>query len=292
MVKSMTGYGGAKGTEGAYKLSVELKSVNNRYLDTSVRLPRSFMYAEEAVKSAIQTHVSRGKVDVFISFDTASGEGIAVRVNEDLASGYKSAIETIGAKLGINADVTAYQIARLSDVLTLDKKEIEKDEAHKELMQVLEKALTDFDTMRRREGKKLFDDISSRLDAIEEFVTFVEARSPQAVTEYRERLTKKMQEILENKQIDESRILTEAAIYADHIATDEETVRLRSHIEQMRGMLASDTPTGRKLDFIVQELNRETNTIGSKCNNNDITRVVLDMKSEIEKIREQVQNIE
>ena len=292
MVKSMTGYGGAKGTEGAYKLSVELKSVNNRYLDTSVRLPRSFMYAEEAVKSAIQTHVSRGKVDVFISFDTASGEGIAVRVNEDLASGYKSAIETIGAKLGINADVTAYQIARLSDVLTLDKKEIEKDEAHKELMQVLEKALTDFDTMRRREGKKLFDDISSRLDAIEEFVTFVEARSPQAVTEYRERLTKKMQEILENKQIDESRILTEAAIYADHIATDEETVRLRSHIEQMRGMLTSDTPTGRKLDFIVQELNRETNTIGSKCNNNDITRVVLDMKSEIEKIREQVQNIE
>lgn len=292
MVKSMTGYGGAKGTEGAYKLSVELKSVNNRYLDTSVRLPRSFMYAEEAVKSAIQTHVSRGKVDVFISFDTASGEGIAVRVNEDLASGYKSAIETIGAKLGINADVTAYQISRLSDVLTLDKKEIEKDEAHKELMQVLEKALTDFDTMRRREGKKLFDDISSRLDAIEEFVTFVEARSPQAVTEYRERLTKKMQEILENKQIDESRILTEAAIYADHIATDEETVRLRSHIEQMRGMLTSDTPTGRKLDFIVQELNRETNTIGSKCNNNDITRAVLDMKSEIEKIREQVQNIE
>lgn len=292
MVKSMTGYGGAKGTEGAYKLSVELKSVNNRYLDTSVRLPRSFMYAEEAVKSAIQTHVSRGKVDVFISFDTAFGEGIAVKVNEDLASGYKAAIETIGAKLGVNADVTAYQIARLSDVLTLDKKEIEKDEAHKELMQVLEKALTDFDTMREREGRKLFDDISSRLDNIEEFVSFVETRSPQAVTEYRERLTKKMQEILENKQIDESRILTEAAIYADHIATDEETVRLRSHIEQMRGMLTSDTPTGRKLDFIVQELNRETNTIGSKCNNNDITRVVLDMKSEIEKIREQVQNIE
>lgn len=292
MVKSMTGYGGAKGTEGAYKLSVELKSVNNRYLDTSVRLPRSFMYAEEAVKSAIQTHVSRGKVDVFISFDTASGEGIAVKVNEDLASGYKAAIESIGAKLGVNADVTAYQIARLSDVLTLDKKEIEKDEAHKELMQVLEKALTDFDMMREREGRKLFDDISSRLDAIEEFVSFVETRSPQAVTEYRERLTKKMQEILENKQIDESRILTEAAIYADHIATDEETVRLRSHIDQMRGMLTSDTPTGRKLDFIVQELNRETNTIGSKCNNNDITRAVLDMKSEIEKIREQVQNIE
>ena len=292
MVKSMTGYGGAKGTEGTYKLSVELKSVNNRYLDTSVRLPRSFMYAEEAVKSAVQAHVSRGKVDVFISFDASSGEGIAVTVNEDLAAGYKAAIETIGAKLGISSDVTAYQISRLSDVLTLDKKDIEKEEAHKALMQVVEKALTDFDTMREREGRKLFDDISSRLDAIEEFVSFVEARSPQAVTEYRERLTKKMQEILENKQIDEGRILTEAAIYADHIATDEETVRLRSHIGQMREMLTSNAPTGRKLDFIVQELNRETNTIGSKCNNNEITRVVLDMKSEIEKIREQVQNIE
>ncbi len=292
MVKSMTGYGGAKAVNGVYKLSVELKSVNNRYLDTSVRLPRSFMYAEEAVKSAVQAHVSRGKVDVFISFDTASGEGIAVNVNEDLAQSYKEALETIGAKLGVSSDVTAYQIARLTDVLTLDKKEIEKEAAHKELMQILDKALGDYDAMREREGQKLYEDISMRLDTIEKNVAFVEARSPQVVTEYRERLTKKMQEILENKQIDEGRILTEAAIYADHIATDEETVRLRSHISQMREMLISDVPTGRKLDFIVQELNRETNTIGSKCNNNEITRTVLDMKSEIEKIREQVQNIE
>ena len=292
MVKSMTGYGGAKAADGVYKLSVELKSVNNRYLDTSVRLPRSFMYAEEAVKSAVSAHVSRGKVDVFISFDAASGEGIAVNVNEDLAQSYKAALGIIGTKLGVSSEVTAYQIARLTDVLTLDKKEIEKEAAHKELMQALEKALSEYDAMREREGQKLFEDISLRLDAIEKYVSFVEARSPQAVTEYRERLTKKMQEILESKQIDEGRILTEAAIYADHIATDEETVRLRSHISQMREMLASDVPTGRKLDFIVQELNRETNTIGSKCNNNEITRTVLDMKSEIEKIREQVQNIE
>lgn len=292
MVKSMTGYGGAKAADGVYKLSVELKSVNNRYLDTSVRLPRSFMYAEEAVKSAVSAHVSRGKVDVFISFDASSGEGIAVNVNEDLAQSYKTALGVIGTKLGVSSEVTAYQIARLTDVLTLDKKEIEKEAAHKELMQALEKALSEYDAMREREGQKLFEDISLRLDAIEKNVSFVEARSPQAVTEYRERLTKKMQEILESKQIDEGRILTEAAIYADHIATDEETVRLRSHISQMREMLASDVPTGRKLDFIVQELNRETNTIGSKCNNNEITRTVLDMKSEIEKIREQVQNIE
>ena len=292
MVKSMTGYGGAKSQEGVYKLSVELKSVNNRYLDTSVRLPRSFMYAEEAVKSAVQTHVSRGKVDVFISYDMVSAEGVAVIVNEDLAAGYKAAIESIGSKLGIGSELTAYELAKLPDVLSLDKKELEKDAAQKELMEVLERALADFDAMRRREGQKLFNDISSRLSALEGFVAFIETRAPQTVQEYRERLTKKMLEILEAKQIDESRILTEAAIYADHIATDEETVRLRSHIEQMRGMLTGGAPAGRKLDFIVQELNRETNTIGSKCNNSEITRTVLDMKSEIEKIREQVQNIE
>lgn len=292
MVKSMTGYGGAKSAEGAYKLSVELKSVNNRYLDTSVRLPRSFMYAEETVKSAVQAHVTRGKVDVFISFDLISAENAAVTVNEPLAAEYKAAIESIGEKLGLDKGLSAYQIAKLPDVLLLDKKEIEKDEAQKELLKVLEQALSDFDAMRAREGGKLYVDISSRLKALEGYVSFIEERSPQTVEEYRDRLTKKMQDILESKQIDESRILTEAAIYADHIATDEETVRLRSHIEQMRGMLSGDAPAGRKLDFIVQELNRETNTIGSKCNSTDITRTVLEMKSEIEKIREQVQNIE
>jgi len=292
MVKSMTGYGGAKSAEGAYRLSVELKSVNNRYLDTSVRLPRSFMYAEEAVKSAVQAHVSRGKVDVFISFDLISAENAAVTVNEALAAEYKAAIESIGEKLGLDAGISAYQIAKLPDVLLLDKKELEKDEAQKELLKVLEQALSDFDAMRAREGGKLYDDISSRLKALEAYVSFIEERSPQTVEEYRDRLTKKMQDILESKQIDESRILTEAAIYADHIATDEETVRLRSHIDQMRGMLSGEAPAGRKLDFIVQELNRETNTVGSKCNSSDITRTVLEMKSEIEKIREQVQNIE
>ena len=292
MVKSMTGYGGAKSAEGAYKLSVELKSVNNRYLDTSVRLPRSYMYAEEAVKSAVQAHVTRGKVDVFISFDLVSAENAAVTVNEVLAAEYKAAVESIGEKLGLDTGLSAYQIAKLPDVLLLDKKELEKDEAQKELLKVLEQALSDFDAMRRREGGKLYDDISSRLKALEAYVSFIEERSPQTIEEYRDRLTKKMQDILESKQIDESRILTEAAIYADHIATDEETVRLRSHIEQMRGMLSGEAPAGRKLDFIVQELNRETNTIGSKCNSTDITRTVLEMKSEIEKIREQVQNIE
>ncbi|NLH01627.1 MAG: YicC family protein [Clostridiales bacterium] len=292
MIKSMTGYGGAQSTDGIYKLSIEVKSVNNRYLDTSVRIPRNFMFAEDAVKNAVHSHISRGKVDVFINLDTVSGESFAVNVNEALAAEYKAAIEGLAQKLGISGEVTAYQICKFSDVLTLEKKEVEKEEALSELLSVLEKALSDFDLMREREGRKLLDDISSHLDALEEYVSFIEKRAPQTVEEYRDRLTKRMLEILESKQIDESRILTEAAIYADHIAVDEETVRLRSHISQMRDMLTSCAPVGRKLDFIVQELNRETNTIGSKCNNSEITRAVLDMKSEIEKIREQVQNIE
>lgn len=292
MVKSMTGYGGAKNTEGAYKLSVEIKSVNNRYLDTSVRMPRSFMFAEDAVKSAVQAQISRGKTDVFINFDAGSGESTAVNVNMALAAEYKAAILSVAEALGLESDVSALQICRLPEVLTLDKKEIEKDTALEALLAVVRSALEDFDRMRAREGKKLYDDIWARLDIIEAHITFIEKLAPQSVEEYRDRLTRRMLELLEQKQLEESRILTEAAIYADRIAVDEETVRLRSHIAQMRDMLQGTVPVGRKLDFIVQELNRETNTIGSKCGSGEITRVVLEMKSEIEKIREQVQNIE
>ena len=291
-MKSMTGYGGAKSVQSAYKLSVEVKSVNNRYLDVSVRLPRSFLFAEDAVKSAVQKHISRGKVDVFINLDADGGDDTAVIANEALAAEYKSAIDQIGDTLGIRTEVTAYELCRLQDVLTLEKKDLDKDEALQVILETTEAALSDFDAMREREGQKMFDDISARLVTIESHVSFVEERAPQTVAEYRERLTKKMLEILDGAQIDQSRILTEAAIYADHIATDEETVRLRSHISQMRGMIASREPIGRKLDFLVQEFNRETNTIGSKCNDVEITQTVLDMKSEIEKIREQVQNIE
>lgn len=291
-MKSMTGYGGAKSAEGAYKLSVEVKSVNNRYLDASVRLPRSFLFAEDAVKSAVQEHISRGKVDVFINFEAEAGENVAVSANVPLAASYKAAVDKVGDTLGIRTEVTAYELCRLQDVLTLEKKDIDKDEALKSLLSTAQFALSDFDAMREREGQKMFDDISSRLVTIENRVSFIEERAPQTVAEYRERLTKKMLEILDGAQVDENRILTEAAIYADHIATDEETVRLRSHISQMRSLIAAKEPIGRKLDFLVQELNRETNTIGSKCNDTEVTCAVLDMKSEIEKIREQVQNIE
>jgi uncharacterized protein (TIGR00255 family) len=292
MIKSMTGYGGAKSSGGACPLSVELKSVNNRYLDTSVHLPRSFLFAEDAMKSAVQSRVFRGKVDVFVAFDSGSAEELTVTINEGLAASYKAAVDQVGAMLGLSSELTAYQLAMLNDVLTLDKREPDRKEALPSLTAVLGAALSDFDAMRIREGQRLCADISARLDTLSAHVLSIEARAPQAVAEYRERLLKKMTELLEGRQIDEARILTEAAIYADRTATDEETVRLKSHIDQMRGLLAGETPAGRKLDFIVQELNRETNTIGSKCSSGGLTRIVLDMKSEIEKIREQVQNIE
>ncbi len=292
MIKSMTGYGGAKNCDGAQEISIELKSVNNRYLDTSVRMPRSLMFGEDSVKTAVSSHISRGKVDVFVSLGAGSQSDMTVVVNEALAAEYKSAIELIGSKLGIDAGITAYDICRFSDVLVLDKKDADKEQVLAQLMDCLQQAMNEFDAMREKEGEKLRQDISAHLDAIEDFVRFVEQRSPQTVAEYRERITKRMLEVLENSQLDENRILTEAALYADRIAVDEETVRLRSHISQMRELLAGGSPVGRKLDFIVQELNRETNTIGSKCNDQEITHHVLDTKSEIEKIREQVQNIE
>lgn len=292
MIKSMTGYGGAKAAGETYEFSVELKSVNNRYLDVSIRMPKSFMFAEESVKAAVSSHVSRGKTDVFINISSIAGGDAAVTVNEALAVEYKAAIDRIADILGISPAVSAYDIAKLPDVLSLDKKELDRDNALKQLMPVVETALYDFDSMRRKEGERLFEDVSARLEVLENCVSFIEKHSAKGVSEYREKLTRRIQEVLENTQIDEGRILTEAAIYADRTAVDEETVRLRSHISQMRSMLSGDLPAGRKLDFIVQELNRETNTIGSKCSAQDITRLVLDMKAEIEKIREQVQNIE
>lgn len=292
MIKSMTGYGGGKCTAEEYELSVELKSVNNRFADISVRTPKGFMFAEEAVKSAVQGRISRGKVDVYVTLTGAGQSESTVVVNEALAAEYAAAVALLADKLGLSSEISAYSISRYPDVLTLEKKELDKDEALNSIMEALEQALSEHDAMRTREGERLRDDILGRLVTIEKLVGQVEERSPQTVAEYRQRLGEKMREVLENVQLDENRILTEAAIFADKVAVDEETVRLRSHISQMREMLSGSGPVGRKLDFIVQELNREVNTIGSKCNDSEITSWVLDMKSEIEKIREQVQNIE
>lgn len=292
MIKSMTGYGSAKGTAEGLEISVELKSVNNRYLDTSVRLPRSFLFAEDAVKSAVQAHISRGKVDVFVTVDSSMADNMTVKVNEPLLKGYIEALQHISEQFSLTNDITAMSVSRFPDVLSVEKKDLDADAISQAVCEITEHALDDFDSMRLREGEKLRDDVLSRLSVIESHVGTVEAESPKTVAQYRARLEQKMAEVLGNSGIDENRILAEAAIFADHIAVDEETVRLRSHISQLKTMINGNSPTGRKIDFLIQEFNREANTIGSKCQNSDIAHVVVDLKSEIEKIREQIQNIE
>lgn len=292
MIKSMTGYGSAKGTAQELEITVELKSVNNRYLDTSVRMPRSFLFAEDAVKSAVQSHISRGKVDVFISVDSSGVEEMNVKVNEALLKGYMTAISHISEEYKLTNDMTAMSVSRFPDVLEVEKKDVDSDAISEAIVSITEQALCDFDDMRIREGEKLREDVLNRLHTIDSLVSTVEEKAPQTVADYRNRLYQKMAEVLDTAGIDENRILAEAAIFADHIAVDEETVRLRSHMSQLETMMNGSSPIGRKIDFLIQEFNREANTIGSKCQNSDIAHTVVDLKSEIEKIREQIQNIE
>ena len=292
MIKSMTGYGSAKGTVEGLNITVELKSVNNRFLDASVRMPRSFLFAEDAVKAAVQKHISRGKVDVFVTVDSASAGDMTVKVNEALLKGYLDALHAIAAEYSLPDDVTALAVSRFPDVLCVEKKDLDAEAISAGIVEITERALGDFDAMRLREGAKLRDDVLSRLETIDALVHTVEEASPRTVAEYRTRLEAKMAEVLGASGIDENRILAEAAIFADHIAVDEETVRLRSHMSQLRTMIDGSSPTGRKIDFLIQEFNREANTIGSKCQSSDVAHTVVDLKAEIEKIREQIQNIE
>ena len=292
MIKSMTGYGSAKGTVEGLPISVELKSVNNRYLDTSVRMPRSFLFAEDAVKAAVQRHISRGKVDVFVSVDSSEAGDMTVKVNESLLRGYMDAVRSIAHEYSLPEDLTALAVSRFPDVLSVEKKDLDAEAISAGVVEITEQALHDFDAMRLREGEKLRDDVLGRIRVIDSLVSAVEQDAPQTVADYRSRLEAKMAEVLGASGIDENRILAEAAIFADHIAVDEETVRLRSHMSQLDLMIRGNSPTGRKIDFLIQEFNREANTIGSKCQNSDIAHTVVDLKSEIEKIREQIQNIE
>ncbi len=292
MIKSMTGYGSAKGQAGDLQISVEVKSVNNRYLDASVRMPRSFLFAEDAVKSAIGRHISRGKVDMFINVDSSAADDVNVKVNEALLKGYIDVIGLISEKYGLENDLTAVSAGRFPDILSVEKKDLDAEEISAGLVAVAEQALRDFDAMREREGEKLCADVLSKLETISSLVSTVEKESPRTVEAYQNRLREKISEVLSSAGVDENRILAEAAIYADRVAVDEETVRLRSHMSQLRSMLAGGSPIGRKIDFLIQEFNREANTIGSKCQNSDIAHVVVELKSEIEKIREQIQNIE
>ena len=293
MIKSMTGYGRARQTLHKRDITVEVRSVNNRYLDCTVKMPRMYSFAEDAVKQVVQKRVSRGKVDVFVTVDASAADVAKVTVNRELAAQYAAALGELAELCGPTAfKVTPEQLARFPDVLTVTKADEDLETVSADLCAVLEEALAAYNDMRAVEGRKLAEDIANRLDTIERYTGQVEERSPQTVTEYRAKLTARMQEVLQSATVDPQRILMEAAIYADKVAVDEETVRLRSHVSQLRTMLQSEEPMGRKMDFLIQEVNRESNTIGSKCSDVAIAQVVVGLKAEVEKMREQVQNVE
>lgn len=291
MIRSMTGFGRGHAVLNGREITVEIRAVNHRYYEFSCRLPRSFTFAEERLKSLFQGKISRGKVEVSVLVQNVTAVSEKITANKEVIGAYVSALREIKDEFSLTDDLSLSAILRLPDAFTVIKEETDEEQLWEDLRTVCEEALTNFINMRENEGARMKADIASRLDIIEKNVAFVEDRSPMIVESYRKRLYDRMCEVLEGKA-DENRILLEAGIFSEKTAVDEETVRLRSHIAQFRSMLESAEPIGRKLDFLVQEMNRETNTIGSKVQDIEVTKVVVDQKSEIEKIREQIQNIE
>lgn len=292
MIKSMTGYGRGQQIIDGREITVEIKSVNHRYFEFSARVPRAYGYLEEKLKSFIQNRVSRGKVDVGITIFNIEGKDAQIEVNQSIAIGYVEALRKANVTIGLNDDLSLSQLIRLPDIFNVVKTTEDEEVIWNLVKTVAEEALNNFVSMRETEGQKMKDDINSRLAYISELVGKVEERSPMVTEAYRERLYNKISELLNDKKIDEQRILTEAAIFSEKTAVDEETVRLKCHIQQFTTLLDSTEAVGRKLDFLIQEFNRESNTIGSKAQDVEITRIVVELKSEIEKIREQIQNIE
>ena len=292
MIKSMTGYGRAEGYVNGYNITVEMKSVNHRYFEFSCRVPRMYSFLEEKLKSYIASVVQRGKVDVFIMIEAKEAQSVEVEINHQLAAGYMQALKSIEDEYSLSSDITALSLARMPDVFTLNKPSVDEGEMWESIKSVASAAAGTFTAMQTAEGAKLRDDIKSRVENILGKVAEIEASADGSVKKYMDKLEARIKELLEGAAVDEQRLLTEAAIVADKTATAEETVRLKSHIEQLTGMLESAEPAGRKMDFIVQEMNREINTIGSKSQDIEVSRHVVDVKAEIEKIREQVQNIQ
>ncbi len=292
MIRSMTGFGRAQISVEGYNITVEIRSVNNRYFDFYAKMPRTFSFLEEKVKSLLSTEISRGKVECSLQIETTADESVIVSINEPLAVGYVKAVEELAEKFEVKNDLTALSLARFSDILSITKAPVDEEDLWNKVQVAVKEALAEFIKMREIEGEKLKADVLSRADLIINNVKYIEERSPETVKAYSEKLLERMKTVLGDTQVDEARILTEAAIYADKVAVAEETVRLRSHIDQLHSMLDSNEAVGRKLDFLVQEINREANTIGSKAQDVDIARRVIDIKAEVEKIREQIQNIE
>lgn len=292
MLKSMTGYGRARMETSGYDVCVEIKSVNNRYLDVSVRCPRAYGFMEERLKKLTAEYTTRGKVDIYVTVDKLSGSGTVVTYDKDLLESYIRALREIQSKYSLTDDISVANVAQYRDIFTQTKEDEDDEVIREAVLNAARAAFDDYTAMRAAEGERLCENMLEKLDYIEKKRLEIELLAPNAVKAYREKLTEKITELIGAAQLDPARILTEAAIFADRVATDEETTRLASHIKQFKTILSSDEASGRKLDFLTQELNREVNTIGSKANDIEIAKIVVDLKSEIEKIREQIQNVE
>ena len=292
MIKSMTGYGRQKGENERREVQVEIKSVNHRYLDLNVKVPRIYSFLEEPIKTAVSAAVARGKVDIYLSITAKEGGDVKVSPNLALAGEYLRALEQVRDTYSLKDDISVMELAHMPDLLTVAREEPDAEEVKTQVLEVLGRALEEYNAMRRTEGERLCEDIARRGQEIGKMVDQVEQRSPQSVEEYRQKIAQRMTEILGDSDIAEQRILAEAALFADKVSVTEEVVRLRSHLSQLQKMVQGDAPVGRKLDFLVQELNREANTIGSKANDYELAQSVIEIKAEIEKIREQIQNLE
>lgn len=292
MIKSMTGYGSGFSSFGGKEFTAEVRSVNHRYSDLNVKYPRAYAFAEEPVRKAALKTIRRGKADVFISVENKESQGGIVKVDVELAKGYCEGMRRIAEELSLPLSISPADFLRIPDVFLVDKAEEDDEALLSAILAALEEALANFDSMRRTEGQRLFDDMTERLNQIETMTLEIEERAPKIVEEYRERITARIKELTADIPYDESRLLTEIAIFSDRVNVNEEIVRMKSHIAQMRTMLESDEPVGRKLDFLIQEMNREINTTGSKSNDLETAKLVIDIKAEIEKLREQCQNVE
>ena len=292
MIKSMTGYGSGKAELGSKTFTVEIKSVNSRYSDFSIKMPRIYTFLEDPIRKAASARINRGKVDIFVNVESSGDDDSVVKVNTALAREYLQGLRALSEELQVSSNTTAETFLRIPDVFTVDKADVDEALIQKTVLEALSLALDGFDAMRIAEGEKLACDLTEHLEFIANATLEVEKRSPEIVSEYRNRIEERMRDILGGATYDEGRLLTEVAIFADKVNVNEETVRLRSHVDQFSSMLNEGGSVGRKIDFLIQEMNREINTIGSKSNDLDVARIVIDVKAEIEKLREQIQNVE
>ena len=292
MANSMTGYGRAQAQFETIDITVEIKAVNHRYFELTVKVPKAYGFLEEKISAALKKRVSRGKIEVYVSAVNLGESDTLIELNREYADAYISALKELCGEYGLDNDLSTMKVAQNPEVFRVTKKQIDEDLISGQVLSVLETATDNFIAMRAKEGERLCEDVLSRIETIRNYVSFIEEKSPETVRAYRERLEQKIKELIGDVNVDEQRILSETAIFADKIAVAEETVRLRSHLKQVEELLSKDEPIGRKLDFLVQEMNREANTTGSKSQDIEITNAVVDIKAEIEKIREQIQNLE